>query len=73
MMALSRISLRNHNKVDAGLDRQQSSPGGYKIMLNSTYNDFFLLINVKMPTFVGVSTFMSRKNNIIGLSEPYKS
>ena len=31
---------------------------------------FFLLINVKMPTIVGISTFLSRKNNIIGLSEP---
>ena len=24
---------------------------------------FFLLINVKMPTIVGILTFMSRKNN----------
>ena len=30
---------------------------------------FFLLINVKMPTIVGIFTFMSRKNNILGLSE----
>ena len=33
---------------------------------------FFLLINVKMPTIVGILTFMSRKNNILGLSEPKK-
>ena len=33
---------------------------------------FFLLINVEMPTIVGISTFMSRKNNILGLSEPEK-
>ena len=32
----------------------------------------FLLINVEMPTVVGISTFMSRKNNILGLSEPEK-
>ena len=33
----------------------------------------FLLINVKMPTIVGILTFMSRKNRILGLSEPAKS
>ena len=33
---------------------------------------FFLLINVKMPTIVGILTFMSRKNGIISLSEPKK-
>ena len=30
---------------------------------------FFLLINVKMPTIVGILTFMSGKNSILGLSE----
>ena len=34
---------------------------------------FFLLINVKMPTIVGILTFMSRKNSILHLSEPDKS
>ena len=33
---------------------------------------FFLLINVKMPTIVGILTFMSRKNSILSLSEPEK-
>ena len=40
---------------------------------------FFLLINVKMPTVVGILTtvvgiltFMSGKNSILGLSEPKK-
>ena len=33
----------------------------------------FLLINVKMPTVVGIFTFMSRKNSILGLTEPEKS
>ena len=33
---------------------------------------FFLLINVKMPTIVGILTFMSRKNTILGLHEPEK-
>ena len=32
----------------------------------------FLLINVKMPTIVGILTFMSRKNIILCLSEPIK-
>ena len=31
---------------------------------------FFLLINVKMPTTVGILTLMNRKNSIFGLSEP---
>ena len=34
---------------------------------------FFLLINVKMPTIVGILTFMSQKNSILVLSEPKKS
>ena len=34
---------------------------------------FFLLINVKMPTVVGILTFMSRKNSILCLSEPEKA
>ena len=48
---------------------------GYKIfsMLNSAEHEVFLLINVKMPTIVGILTFMSRKNSILGLSEPEKS
>ena len=33
----------------------------------------FLLINVKMPTIVGILTFMSGKNSILGLSDPKKS
>ena len=51
-------------------------PRGYKtlFMLNSTEHDelsikFFLLIYVKMPTNVGILTFMNRKNSILGLSE----
>ena len=33
---------------------------------------FFLLINVKMPTIVGILTFMDRKNSILGLSKSAK-
>ena len=45
-------------------------PWGYKtfFMLNSAEHEIFLLINVEMPTVVGSSTFMSRKNSILGLS-----
>ena len=41
-------------------------------MLNSTEHEIFLLINVKMPTTVGILTFMSWKNINLGLSEPEK-
>ena len=34
--------------------------------------NFFLLINVKMPTIVGILTFKGGKNNILGLPEPNK-
>ena len=34
---------------------------------------FFPLINVKMPTIVGILTFMSRKNFILSLVEHGKS
>ena len=30
---------------------------------------FFLMINMKMPTVVGIFIFISRKNSILGLSE----
>ena len=30
---------------------------------------FVLFINLKMPTIVGILTFMSGKNSILGLSE----
>ena len=34
--------------------------------------NFFLLKNVKIPTTVGILTFMSRKNSALGLFEPEK-
>ena len=42
------------------------------LMLNLAEHDFFLRINFKMPTIVGISTYMSRKNSILGLYEPEK-
>ena len=32
--------------------------------------NFFLIIYVKIPTIVGILTFMSGKNSILGISEP---
>ena len=34
---------------------------------------FFMCINVKMLTVVGILTFMNRKNGILGLSDPGKA
>ena len=43
------------------------------LMLNSTEHEIFPLINVKMPTVVGILTFMSGKNSILGLYETKKA
>ena len=53
---------------------QCSEPEVIKLFTCSTQLSmkFFLLINVKMPTTVGILTFMHRKNSILGLSEPEK-
>ena len=47
---------------------------GYKAFSCSTQltMEFFPLLNVKMPTTVGILTCMSGKNNILGLTEPEK-
>ena len=47
----------------------------YKKMSCSTQLSIntFLFINVKMPTSVGILTFMSRKNSILGLFEHERS
>ena len=42
-------------------------------MLSSTEHEIFLLINVTVPTIVGIVTFMSGKNSILGLSGPTNS
>ena len=49
----------------------QARPLGYKKISCSTQlsMNFFLLINVKMPTIVCSLTFMSRKNSILGLQK----
>ena len=53
------------------LNGMESGPEVIKLFSCSTQLSmkFFLLINVKMPTIVGILTCMSRKNNIQGLTE----
>ena len=53
----------------------QSRPRGYEtfFMINSTEYEIFPAHNVKMPTTVGILTFLSGKNNILDLSELKKS
>ena len=48
------------------------SRGHKKISCSKAEHEFFLLIDVKMPTNVGILTCVSMKNSIIGLSEPKK-
>ena len=40
---------------------------------NSAEPEFFLLINVDIPTIVDILTFMSKKNSILALSELERS
>ena len=53
------------------------SPGPEVIKLFSCSTQLsikiFQLTNVKMPTIVGILTFMCGKNSILGLFEPKKS
>ena len=60
-----------------GTEILANSPGPEVIKLFSCTTQlsmkFLLLINVKMPTIVGILTFMSGKNSILDLSEPKKS
>ena len=54
--------------------RASTWPRGYKKLCSAELSmRFFLLINVKMPSIVGIFTFMRRKNGIIGLYEPEKA
>ena len=59
----------------AGMMNRQTGPKVIKLFSCSTQLSmkFFLLINVKMPTIVGILTFMNMKNSILGLSESEKS
>ena len=54
--------------------RKGSGPEVIKLFSCSTQLSikFFLLVSVKMPTIVGILTFMSRKNSILSLSASEK-
>ena len=57
-------------------DFEELGPGPEVIKLFSCSTQlsikFSLVINVKMPTVVGILTFMSRKNSILSFSESEK-
>ena len=59
-------------KLSLQLYTTQSGPQVIKLFSCSTQLSmkFSPLINVKMPTIVGILTCMSGKNNILGLTEP---
>ena len=52
--------------------KEEVRPQGYKKKSCSKQLSMklFLLINAKMPTVVGILTFKSRKNSMLGLPEP---
>ena len=71
LLFLLKVNLQNQPS-EASVDSSESEV--VKLLSCSTQLSmkFFLLINVKMPTIVGILTFMSRKNSILGLSESEK-
>ena len=54
--------------------RAETGPEVIKVFSCSTQlsMNFFLLINVKMPTIVGILTYLSRNNSSIDFSEAEK-
>ena len=58
--------------LETGTDVSKPGPEVIKLFSCSTQLSmkFVLLIDVKMPTIVGILTCMSGKNNILGLTEP---
>ena len=74
-MVVSFIHLANSDCLKDFECFNQSGPEVIKLffMLNLEEHEIFPLLNVKMPTVVGISTFMGRKNSILGLAEPEKS
>ena len=69
------MSFKELYSVSAQIElTQRIKPGPEVIKLFSCSTQlsmkFFPLINVKMPTIVGILTCMSGKNSILGLHEP---
>ena len=67
---LGGIGVRRHTQSWSFLVK--TWPRGYKtfFMLNSIEYEFFPAHKCKLPTIVGIFTFMSGKNSILGLPEP---
>ena len=65
------------DSVSIHLNFSDQRPGPEVIKLFSCSTQlsmkFFPLIDVKMPTIVGILTCLSGKNTILGLTEPRKS
>ena len=74
-LALVQIYTVKKKSVDFAVKYLESGPEVIKLFSCSTQLSmkFFLLINVKMPTIVGILTFMSGKNSILCLAEHKKS
>ena len=69
------ILVLNSYMISSAPEKGITRPRGYKTfsMLNSTEHEIFPAHKcVKIPTIVGILTFMSGKNSILGLSEPEK-
>ena len=64
--------MKQQKRETLSLFLRQPGPEVIKLFSCSTQLSlkFYLLINVKMATLVGILTFMSGKNNIVGLFEP---
>ena len=72
-MTMGTITSTGNSKKSENIHlKRHSGPEVIKLLSCSTplSMNFFLLINVKMPTIVGILTFMSGQNSIVGLSEP---
>ena len=61
---ISQIGIANKQKPGPEIIKKKNSCSTQLSM------KFSLLINVKMPTIVGILTFMSRKNSILDLPKP---
>ena len=66
------MCLSDNVKRALALTSLRSGPEVIKLFSCSTQLSmkFSPLIDVKMPTIVGILTYMSGKNNILGLTEP---
>ena len=64
----TQLSMKFYMLLSIKISRKSTFSGSYKTRML-----FFPLINVKMPTIVGILTFMSRKNFMLSSVENEKS